>query len=178
MTTKSHPLIREIQLGRPIESICEQLYEEFDFQVVDNLEGVIKELIRMNDPNARFAVFTKDDNCYITLLNNKESYEWPRDMDFNYWDDEGYARSDDADLDCEQLNKAVRRLFGTKDKPGNKMTKEQFLKKKGKCCPHCGVSKVVTLDDFVTWRTNKVMGCSKCGKTWMINYEMKIKGYE
>lgn len=179
MKVKSHPLIREIELGRPVESISEQLYEELDFQVVDNLEGVIKELIRLNDPNARFAVFTKDDNCYITLLNHEESYEWPRNLDFHYWDDEDrYARSDDADLDCEQLNEVVRRLFGTKDKSVKKMTKEQFLKKKGKCCPYCGISKVVILDDFITWKTSQIVGCSKCGRTWMRNYEMKLEGYE
>lgn len=57
------------------------------------------------------------------------------------------------------------------------MTKADFLKKKGQCCPYCSHTKIVVLDD-VSFRTDKTMGCSKCGMTWIIYYEMKVKGYE
>lgn len=86
MTVKTHPLIREIQLGRSVESVCGDFIEEMDFQKMDELELVdaIKELIRLNDPKVRFAVFVEEDECYVSLLNN----EWPERLDFEYWDDE------------------------------------------------------------------------------------------
>jgi hypothetical protein len=177
VTVKTHPLIREIQLGRSIESLCGDFIEEMNFQRMDELELVdaVKELIRLNDPKVRFAVFVEEDDCYVSLLNKNK--EWPERLEFKYWDDEyRFALSDDAELDCENLNEIVRRLFGYEQKPAKKMTNRDFLKKKGECCPYCSRTKIVVLDD-VTFRDEKTMGCSKCGQVWSVKYEMKIKGY-
>ena len=175
--TVAHPLLREIQLGRSIESVCEDFLEEFNFQalVQDQLVNIVREIIRLNDPNMKFVVFVESDNCYISSINSK----WDRDLIPNYWDDEyNFALSDDAECDCDMLNDVVNRLFGEPKKKFKKMTKADFLKKKGKCCPYCSCSKNVVLDDFVTFKTERVIGCSKCGNTWNERYEMKLKGYE
>lgn len=175
MKVKTHPLIREIQLGRSIESLCQDFIEEMDFQSMDIelVVDAVKELIRLDDPKARFAVFVKDDECFVSLLNN----EWPDRLEFEYWDDEyRFALIDDARQDCENLNDIVRSLFGCNEKPIKKMTNGDFIKKKGKSCPYCSGSKLVILDD-VTFRDEKMMGCSKCGQSWSVKYEMKIKGY-
>lgn len=177
--TKTHPLIREVQLGKPLQSLCDELYEDVDFEALeqtDDFDKIIRKLIELNNPRAKFGVVVKENDCFVTLLND----DWTANLEVHYWDDDdNFAKSDEAEYDAQQLNQIVEKIFGKpKVRPKKKMTKSEFLKKKGDCCPHCHQSDTWVLDDFITFRTERTMACAKCGGTWIESYEMKLKGYE
>ncbi len=188
MKTKSHPLIRELQLGKSCQELATELLESDDFggfQRIDDEElvRIIKELVALNDPNVRFGVFTESDSCSIDLVNNGKSVAVE-----GYYDDEyRFHLEDDAQCDCEILNDLVERLFGPVKIKRKKVTKTEILKAGGMICPHCGLretaprkdeiveSSHLVLDDFTIDSMTKTLGCRECGGTWDLVYERKLK---
>lgn len=174
---KKHPRIRELQLGKTVKEFVDELLEQenYNFQRVEEgevLDKIVKQLVKLEDPNVRFGVFFKEGSAYIESINASEQF----DIGVDYWDDDwgGYLE-DDAWTDCGLLNQIVEELFGPRKKQRAKFTKTQLLKQKGKVCPHCGGTSFVVLDDFKTNETAQELGCKSCGLTWRLFYEKKLK---
>jgi len=182
----NHPLLTEIQLGRSIKDVAESLLEEAetnDIQVhsldANDLEKVIKELIRVNNKNIRWHVCYGYDSCSVLTLDKKF-----QDDLFDYWDDEGWAREDEAHDDCNFLNEVTKKLFAVEDKPQKaKVTQADFKKKKGKVCPYCKSTKVTSIGILSTympkddWIANRQMACTKCNAEWTEEYKLTISKY-
>lgn len=171
----SHPLIREVQLGKSVEELCRDNFGDYQFQVLDpddDLPGIVREIVRRNKPDLKFAVKTDDSSCRIILLNDKGDIEEIPD----YWDDEyNMARDDDAACDCEYLNQIVLRIFGVeKKKPKAKITKKEYARKK--CCPYCLGKDTIILDD-VTFKSQEEVGCRTCGETWGSLLKIVVTGF-
>lgn len=169
-----HPLIKEIQLGKSVEEVIEEHFSEYEFQrgeAQDRLPEIVREIIRINNKWTKFAVKVMSDECHIVILNAAS------DLMLNYWDDEySMADDDNAHEDCETLNEIVERLYGIKrKKPKPKLTKEQFIAKKGNACPYCG--RKAEILDGVTWTDRDFMGCPGCGETWEARYERVFTGF-
>lgn len=170
-----HPLIREIQLGKSVEDVIEEHFSELSIENLDTearLEEIVKEIIRINKNDLKFAVKLDDDWCGIIFLNGES------DLTLDYWNyDDGFALDELAREDCETLNKIVDRLYGTKrKKPVAKVPMEKFLKKNGDICPYCG--RTPTTLDETTWSNRDIMGCSNCGEIWAMYYKTVATGFE
>lgn len=175
MKTSKHPLIREIQLGKSVDEVVNDHFMDYDFQGDDihqKLPEIIREIVRINKNDLKFAVSLDSDWCAIIFLNGESK------LTLDYWNyDDGYALDDNANLDCELLNKIVDRLYGTKrKKPVAKVPMEKFLKKNGDICPYCG--RTPTTLDEVTWNNRDIMGCTNCGETWSMYYKTVATGFE
>lgn len=177
MKTKTHPLIREIQLGRSVEEVVdEHLLPDWDIHGCYgeglDLYGLVREIVRLNKKWLRFAVETSPGSCNIIVLNDSS------DLSMSYWDDDyGYALSDHAEADCEILNNIVEKIYGTKrKKPKPKISQEEFAEKEGEICPYCGRFAIVL--DKVTWSNRDIMGCKGCGETWARMHKKVITGFE
>lgn len=168
-----HPLIKELKLGKSPEELVREHFVGYDFQgdVYGRLPDIVREIVRIGDEHLRFAVKLTDYKCEIIILSSSDLY-------LNYWDyDREAPLEDDARTDCEMLNQIVDRIYGTERKKGRpKITKEQFLRKKGRVCPYCG-QKPEVLDD-VTWSDRDIMGCQNCGETWEMNYKIVVTGFK
>jgi hypothetical protein len=188
----NHPLLTEIQLGRPIKDVAESLLEEASKENevhnldADDIEKVIKELIRVNNKNIRWHVCEGYESCSVLVLDKK----FQDDLFFDYWDDEGWARDDEAHEDCDFLNEVTKKLFAVEDKPQKaKVTQTDFKKKKGKVCPYCNSTKVTSIGVLSTymkkiqkglmgdWMANREMACIKCNAEWTEEYKLTISKY-
>jgi len=174
---KKHPIITELQLGKSVEDVIKDCFSHYDFEIYeteDRLPEIIKEIIRIGKKDLRFAVDVGYDNCGIIVLNAESDLS----LD-HYWDDEdNWARSDEANQDCRNLNEIVDALYGAKrKKPKPKITKEQFVIKNGKICPYCGATKMIIVLDGGTWNNRDEMGCRKCGEIWDRKYKTVVTGY-
>lgn len=171
-----HPLIREIQLGKSVKDVIDEHFSELSIEGLDTearLEEIVKEIIRINKNDLRFAVVLENDSCDIIVLNDSQS-----ELVLDYWDHtEGFALDEMAREDCETINEVVERLYGTKRKKAKaKITKTQFLKKNGDICPYCG--RTPTTLDETTWSNRDIMGCSNCGEIWAMYYKTVATGFE
>lgn len=175
---KQHPLLTEIQLGRSVQDVAQSLCDEMGFELVgqNDLENCIKELIRLNDPKARFVVWRHDQSCCVSVVNNKK---WSDEFDIDYWDNEdNFALEDQAYADCECLNEVVEKLFGIKrPKKKRQITKEQYVKCKGKICPFCAKKSTPYVIDDATWNLKEGVACSKCGETWFNEIKRVLVGF-
>jgi hypothetical protein len=177
MKTKTHPLIREIQLGRTVEEVVdEHLLPDYDLHGCygegADLYDIVREVVRLNKKWLRFAVETGPGSCNIIVLNDSS------DLSMSYWDDDyEFALSDNAEADCQTLNDIVERIYGTKrKKPKPKMSQEEFAAKEGENCPYCGRDAIVL--DKVTWNDRDIMGCGGCGETWFRRHKKVVTGFE
>lgn len=173
---KKQPIIKEILLGKKIEEVITEHFSEVEFEVYsteDQLPDIIREVIRIDKSDLKFAVDVAYDACSIFVLNDDSNLRLE-----DYWDDEGnYARTDDASADCEALNNIVDALYGTERKRAKpKITKDQFVKKKGNVCPYCLKTKIIVLD-AETWNDRDEMGCQSCGATWDRKYKTVVTGF-
>lgn len=172
MKTKSHPLIKELQLGKSPEELVREHFVSYDFQgdVYDRLPDIVREIVRIGNERLRFAVRLRG-SCNVIILGGSS------DLSLEYWDyDRGQSLEDDAHLDCGILNEIVERIYGVSRKKSKiKLTKEQFLKKKGQVCPYCG-HKPEVLDDE-TWSDRDILGCRGCGETWEMLVKVVITGF-
>ena len=182
-----HPLLTEIQLGRNIKDVAEFLLKEAetnDIQVhnldADDIEKVIKELIRVNNKKIRWHVCESYDCCNVQVLDKK----FKNDLYFDYWDEEGWAREDEAHDDCNFLNEITKKLFAVEDKPQKaKVTQAEFKKEKGKVCPYCKSTKITSIGILSTympkgdWIANRQMTCIKCNAEWTEEYKLTISRY-
>lgn len=183
----SHALLTEILLGRPVKEVARALLaeaeaEESDVELdEDELEKVIKELIRVKGKNIRWHVCMGHESCSILVLNKK----FQDDLFFDFWDDDGWAREDEAHATCEFLNEVTKKLFAVEDKPlKQKVTQAEFKKKKGKVCPYCKSTKVTSISPLGTWKpkddwvANREMACEKCNAEWSEEYKLTITRFK
>lgn len=173
---KKHPRIREIQLGKSVEEFVDEILDNGDYDFIkiedaDEIEKVVKEIIKINDPNARFGVFFSSELIRIRFINADSDFE----VDHNYYDsDWGSYDNNEAWNDCEQLNNLIAELLGPHKAPKKKILKKTLLKAKGLLCPHCGCKDHHVLDNFKTDDMIQELGCKSCGLTWRIYYQRKL----
>lgn len=176
-TSTTHPLLKEIQLGKSPEELVREHFVGYDFQgdVYDQLPDIVREIVRIGNEHLRFAVALEDGWCGIVVLGAGARNA----LTLDYWNDEdGFAKDEDANLDCEILNEIVERLYGIKrKKPKPKLTNEQFARKKGNVCPYCGGGGATVVLDDVTWNNRDIMGCLGCGETWSRDYKIVVTGF-
>lgn len=177
----THPIIMEIQLGKPVEAVVQE--QEWDELLTDTtsarLPEIIKEIIRINNPNLTFAVMGFDNECQIVVLNATsgiclEYYEYE-----DYGDGNGEIKrrlDEQAHDDCAVLNKIVQSLYGIERKaPKPSVTQEEFVEKDGKVCPYCGAASVTDLDETYVYRIE--MGCPTCGAIWGKIQSVVVTGF-
>jgi hypothetical protein len=174
---KKHPIITELQLGKSVEEVIKDHFSDRDFEVYsteDRLSEIIKEIIRIGKKDLRFAVDVGRDSCRIFVLNAESDLGLG-----HYWDEENnWAMSSEAAVDCDVLNEIVERLYGAKrKKPKPKITNEMFVRKKGNICPYCGATKMIVVLDAETWSDRDEMGCRACGELWNRKYKIVVTGY-
>lgn len=175
-TKMKNPIIKEILLGKTVEEVIEEHFSDYEFEgysTEEKLPEIIREIIRIGKSDLRFAVCLQHASCDIIFLNGKSDLQLE-----NYWESDGdWAKTDEASQDCDNLNDIVERLYGVERKrPKAKITKEAFLKKKGKVCPFCLSTKITALDEF-TWTNHDEMGCRACGETWDRDCKTVVTGF-
>jgi len=172
---KKHPLIQELQLGKGVEELVRDNFMELDFQghAADELPNVVREIVRLNNPDLRFAVGMDTNSCNVFILNGTSGLE------LDYWDHKYHVADDDnAMTDCDILNGIVESIFGKKRKKAKpKISKEQFSKKNGRICPFCLAENPMVLDDPGPWNNRDRMGCKSCGETWERKYKTIVTGF-
>lgn len=171
-----NPIVKEIILGKTVDEAIEEHFSDMNWEeyaTEKRLPEIIKEIIRIGKSDLKFAVDVGCDYCQIILLNDELNLQ----LD-HYWEDEGnWAKTDNASQDCLNLNEIVEALYGTKrKKPKPKVTKELFLKKKGKLCPYCLGTDIIVLDGE-TWTDRDEMGCTSCGETWDRKCKTVVTGF-
>lgn len=172
---KKHPIITELQLGKSVEEVISEHFE-YDFEegdVQERLPEIVREIVRIGKANLRFAVDVGIDYCSVIVLNAESEL-----LLDHYWDDEGHwARTNEAQADCERLNEIVERLYGARNKkPKPRLTKEQFVRRKGRLCPYCGGKKIIVLDGE-TYNDSDEMGCQACGEIWNMTHKKVVTGF-